>query len=159
MTYSIGCAPWNKGLARRLNTGRTHFKKGGPAPMRGRKRPDITGDNNPAKRPDVRVKFSGDNNWNWRGGITSENKKQRVLFQRTLQRKVFERDNFTCQECKGRGGWLQADHVKSWKDFPELRFDINNCRTLCMSCHYFKTFNREIPGGLVWGHNLIQTGG
>ncbi len=48
---------------------------------------------------------------------------------------VYARDNWTCQECKKRGGKLAADHVKPWRDFPELRYDVSNGRTLCEECH------------------------
>lgn len=48
---------------------------------------------------------------------------------------VFERDNYTCQECGQYGGKLQADHIKPYCLFPELRTDINNGRTLCLDCH------------------------
>jgi 5-methylcytosine-specific restriction endonuclease McrA len=48
---------------------------------------------------------------------------------------VFERDNWTCQMCSGRGGILQADHIKPFALFPELRFDVSNGRTLCLDCH------------------------
>lgn len=34
--------------------------------------------------------------------------------------------------------------IKSWADFPELRFDINNCRTLCRFCHYQVTFGKPM---------------
>jgi hypothetical protein len=35
-----------------------------------------------------------------------------------------------------RGGKLNADHIKSWAHYPELRFDTSNGRTLCLSCHH-----------------------
>ena len=53
---------------------------------------------------------------------------------------VFERDNYTCQECGAKCGngkrvILNADHIKPFAYFPKLRFDINNGRTLCIECH------------------------
>lgn len=48
---------------------------------------------------------------------------------------VFNRDNFTCVICNKKGGVLNADHILSFAHYPELRFDINNGRTLCYECH------------------------
>lgn len=48
---------------------------------------------------------------------------------------VFARDNYTCQICGQRGGRLQADHIKPYKAFPDLRLDLSNGRTLCIECH------------------------
>jgi hypothetical protein len=106
------------------------------------------------RTPEQVAKFSGENHYNWKGGITAQNKLDRQRFRWELQGQVFNRDDYTCQICDERGGWLQVDHIKSWKECPELRFDIDNCRTLCMACHYYITFKRKIPKGVVWGHNL-----
>jgi len=48
---------------------------------------------------------------------------------------VFDRDDYTCQICFLRGGYLEADHIKPWAYFRELRFEITNGRTLCRMCH------------------------
>jgi len=83
-----------------------------------------------------REEVSGENHWNWKGGITGENKKQRDTATYYHWRKqVFERDNYTCKICGVRGGVLHADHIKPFSLFTELRYDINNGRTLCISCH------------------------
>lgn len=67
---------------------------------------------------------------------TPEPKRQRGLLEQIEWRKaVFKRDNFTCQMCGERGGKLQADHIKPFKYFPELRTTLSNGRTLCESCH------------------------
>lgn len=79
---------------------------------------------------------SGDKNVNWKGGITPINKAIRESSQYAIWRKsVFERDGYTCVECKKIGGFLQADHIKPFCLYPSLRFDINNGRTLCKPCH------------------------
>lgn len=100
--------------------------------------------------------LQGINHWRWEGGKTSESEKQRVRFRRVMQQKIFQRDNYTCQICEQYSGYLQVDHIKKWADFPELRFELDNCRTLCMACHYYITFKRKFPQGVVWGHNLNQ---
>ena len=48
---------------------------------------------------------------------------------------VYERDDFTCQECGRRGVSLNAHHIKHWQHHPELRFDLSNGITLCEDCH------------------------
>lgn len=72
----------------------------------------------------------------WKGGITSENRRIRVSSRYKLWRTaVYERDNYTCQDCGVRGGKLNADHIKPFAGFPELRFELSNGRTLCVPCH------------------------
>ena len=72
----------------------------------------------------------------WKGGITPLNERiRKSLPYRQWREAVFKRDAWTCVLCKQRGGRLNADHIKPFSRFPELRFDINNGRTLCEPCH------------------------
>ncbi len=80
---------------------------------------------------------SGEAHWNWKGGITPENTKQRGLGQYDQWRKaVYARDNYTCVDCgDNRGGNLNAHHLHSWSEYPEHRLDVNNGIMLCVDCH------------------------
>jgi hypothetical protein len=104
------------------------------------------------ERPNTR----GDKNHNWKGGLSGEDYLERRRFGKMMQKLVFKRDNYKCQIC-GNGGNLQVDHVKKWSEHPDIRFDINNCRTLCAECHYELTFNKKMPKTVKgWGHNLLR---
>jgi hypothetical protein len=48
---------------------------------------------------------------------------------------VFIRDDYICQHCKQKSGMLNAHHIKSYKDYPELRLILDNGITLCYDCH------------------------
>ncbi|QNK82594.1 HNH endonuclease [Nakamurella sp. PAMC28650] len=98
--------------------------------------------------------YRGQLHWNWKGGITLSVRLERAKFRQTVAHHVLVRDNFTCQFCGQVGGYLQVDHIKSWSAYPELRFDSENCRTLCMACHYEVTYHRPMPKGTLWaaGH-------
>ena len=122
--FKKGMVPWDKGLHIKFNNALEKWRVGGGIP------------------------------WNKIGeGITKENKLLRRKFQQTVQLKVFERDGYTCQLCGAKGN-LQVDHIQPWAEYIEGRFDINNCRTLCMSCHYSVTFGRPMPESVMaWGNN------
>ncbi len=92
----------------------------------------------------------GEKNAAWKGGITPLVQKIRHSFlYRQWRSDVFKRDNYTCQECGIRGGWLEAHHIKTFSTIIEEYgikttqeafanaelWDINNGLTLCQSCH------------------------
>lgn len=87
------------------------------------------------------LKIRGSNHWLWKGGNSSERKKIITSLEYTKwRRSVFERDDYTCVWCGARNGngkyiALQADHIKPFCDYPDLRFNLDNGRTLCVPCH------------------------
>ena len=103
----------------------TFFKKGQTPWNKGKPNPDR----------------SGEKCHLWRGGVTPLNQQIRHSVEYKLWRtSVFERDNYTCIWCGARNGngkkiTLQADHIKPFAIYPELRFAIDNGRTLCIDCH------------------------
>jgi len=93
---------------------------------------------------------SGPNNNKWKGGVTPVNKKIRKSLEYKLWREsVFIRDGYTCVWC-GYKGYVEADHIKPFCGHPELRFSIDNGRTLCKDCHRktdtFGNDNRDNKG-------------
>lgn len=79
----------------------------------------------------------GENNWKWKGGVNMRDKHS--LFNPDYvnwRTDVFTRDNFKCKiankDCKGQ---LQAHHILPWRDYEELRYNVNNGITLCLAHH------------------------
>lgn len=110
-----------------------YFGKSSPALGKHWKHPTGTVYTQKGKPRDL---IRGDRHWNWQGGITSEQKRRRNALEYKLWREsVFKRDDYTCQFCGVRGGDLQADHIKPFASYPELRLSLDNGRTLCVLCH------------------------
>jgi hypothetical protein len=129
----------------RKNTGRTHFKKGFTPWNAG-----IAGWLTKKHKEKLRQA-----NTKYTDLESLDNKQMRRAFKR-FRNLVLGRDNDTCQICSIVKENLQVDHIKSWSEYPELRFDLDNCRTVCMACHYYVTYKRKIPQGIFWGHRRTQ---
>lgn len=131
--------------------------------LRGRKFIERTGENNPnwkggkvilnckycgkefiveGYRKDI-AKYCSHKCHNATRNLTPENGKlRRIKKYKDWRIAVFKRDNYTCQKCgirsrKGLGKTvnLNADHIKPFAYFKELRFEVSNGITLCEDCH------------------------
>ena len=92
----------------------------------------------------------GNKNSAWKGGVSTLVRRIRATFKyRQWRSDVFTRDDFTCQDCAKRAGYLEAHHIKSFTDILrenniqtleealncEELWNINNGITLCKKCH------------------------
>lgn len=82
--------------------------------------------------------ISGKNHHKWimdRSKLVKRQERNDVAY-KEWRKKVWLRDNFKCKianpDCSGR---IEAHHILSWKDFPDLRYSINNGITLCHKHH------------------------
>lgn len=75
---------------------------------------------------------------NWKGGISPINYEIRQSGKyKEWRNDIYKRDKYNCQICGKHCGTkdIIAHHKKSFSEYPELRFNINNGITLCRNCH------------------------
>ena len=164
-----------------MSTKKSGFQKGHIPWSKGKKRPEISGENHPRywlgkkhppsketrekrrkallgkPRPQwvinkiIKNSPTGVKHHNWKGGITPLREKiwhRKEYYQ--WRKSIFEKDNYICVICNKKSGFLHADHypisfskiikdfkIKSIQDARNCKklWDINNGRTLCISCH------------------------
>ena len=56
---------------------------------------------------------------------------------------VFKRDDYTCDNCKKRGSYIECHHLYSYKMYPSKRLDPKNIITVCYSCHKNIHFGKD----------------
>lgn len=88
-----------------------------------------------SRQPHVVARINANRGTKPRTYLKRQRSKHGCAEDREWRMAVFARDKFTCQECGQVGGRLQADHIKSFAAYPELRHVIDNGRTLCVLCH------------------------
>jgi len=61
------------------------------------------------------------------------------------RRMVYERDDYTCQNCFEKGGKINAHHIEAYSRVEDLRTEVSNGITLCEDCHkeYHMSFYRN----------------
>ena len=143
-SFSKGYIPWNKNMDG-YHAGEKHYRYGKHISEETSKKISAT-------KQGISIE-------KWDGFRSSQDYLERRKFHQTMQKLVFERDNYTCQMCESKKD-LQVDHIQPWSEYVELRFSMENCRTLCAKCHYFITFGKPMPKTLKgWGHNIMKKGG
>lgn len=106
----------------------------------------------------LKGKRVGDKHPMWKGGCSSLKKRLRVCSEYLQwRRKIYERDEYICQECYKKSNRLNVHHIKpiydiamrnnlqtleDYKKCDEM-WDINNGITLCQKCHN-KFKNKEL---------------
>jgi len=79
---------------------------------------------------------SGENNHKWVNGNYKERQERNDSAYQAWRINVWVRDGFKCkinnQDCSGK---IIAHHILPWRDYPELRYNINNGITLCPAHH------------------------
>lgn len=86
----------------------------------------------------LQLKNNGLNHWNYledRSLLKKQDRRNDSLY-KDWRKNVWLRDNFRCKianpDCSGR---IEAHHILSWSEYPELRYQINNGITLCHAHH------------------------
>ena len=79
----------------------------------------------------------GEKSYLWKGGKSKQCQHKHItdMKWKVWRTKVFNRDSFTCVNCQKVGGYLEAHHIKSWVNYPKLRYKVDNGITLCRECH------------------------
>ena len=80
--------------------------------------------------------FCGENHPRWKGDkCKKKNERSDPAYQNWVSQ-IKRRDGWKCrisnQDCSG---YCIVHHILSWKDYPELRYNINNGITLCQAHH------------------------
>ena len=84
----------------------------------------------------------GSNHHNWKGGVCKDDERH-TLEWKLWRRQVFERDNYTCQDCGESGVYVEPHHIVPRRIDKEKVFDITNGITLCRPCHQMTFYKEE----------------
>lgn len=82
------------------------------------------------------ILFTGSNSPRWNDNILQEERinKRKTTEDTLWKKKIFARDNYTCQKC-GQRKHLTAHHLNSYNWCEEERYSIENGICLCEDCH------------------------
>lgn len=92
---------------------------------------------------------AGSKNGNWKGGKSSANKCARSkAAYREWKVAALKAANWKCSKCNlehysfcdhcGHRVRLHVHHIRSFDEFPELRYEVSNAEVLCDRCHWME---------------------
>mgnify|MGYP001568368946 CR=1 FL=1 len=141
---SLNVIPWSKGLTKETDERlaklakkiREQFKNGRKIPIRTGESHHMFGKHHSTETKEKMSRaHSGANHWNWQEGKTDpvHRLRNQIRYQE-WRLAVLEKDGGKCTVCASISR-PNAHHIASFKDNPELRYDLENGRTLCNACH------------------------
>lgn len=148
--FQPGYTPWNKGKSRSY-----HSKGRLGMPHLQETKDKIGAANSIALQGNIpwnkglKGYLAGEKHYNWKGGTgTERHRLMQQLDYKNWRSAVFERDKYTCRNCKKSGVYIEANHIKPWALYPEMRYEVSNGETLCKPCHmqtetYAKNLRRD----------------
>ena len=81
----------------------------------------------------------------WKGGISSQTNKRISTFEwNKIRRKVYQRDDYICQDCGSKNIKLYAHHILPY--FVSQDDSLKNLVTLCNKCHPKKDWRYKKNG-------------
>jgi len=137
-TCSIECS---KSEERNPFFGKTHSRKQKKKWSKERKGTNIGKDNSfygKKHSEETKEKLRGPREWMRGENHPRWNPSKKIRERRELEEwrlSIFERDDYTCQNCNIRGTILAAHHLEAYNRSRHLRTDIDNGITLCQNCH------------------------
>ena len=122
--------------------------------------PHLSGEDNPCygrhhteeSKEKMRIANSGKNNSNWNPNITDDERNKLKYESRNYpeyhkwRTAVYKGDNYQCRICgDNKGHNLNAHHLESYANNPNLRTTLENGITICETCH--KDFHHQYGMG------------
>lgn len=96
----------------------------------------------------------GEDHPRWNPELTKKDRngeRTKTKAYRNWIKKVFRRDNYTCQICGDNiSNFLSPHHLNGYDNFKNQRTDVNNGITLCRKCH------KEFHGKYGYGNNTKE---
>jgi len=146
MVFTKGHKPWNTGKTAKTDESirkcaeKRKGQKFTPEQLKRMSNAHKGNKPNEATRNKMSEAHKGKKHWNWQGGITDATHRLRKQMKcQNWKKAVLKRDNYICQHCglesEPNSNELDTHHIKDFKDYPELRYNIDNGIVLCKSCH------------------------